>query len=152
MEKTEEKVKVPKIKVDDEKLGQAIKLDTAVEGNVVKVTTAEGTYAKAVEEQVGIDPVSLENLNKFNTHYAKKAVTNLTDTLKEVYNSDKKVTEFEAEIEFIGAPIIGKGEKLISGEMNGKKWESTGMTIKHESYPIRGLKSIKKDLYEGINK
>jgi len=141
-----------KIKVDDQKLQEAIKLNTAVEGSVVKVTTEEGTYAKAVEEQVGIDKGTLDNLNKFNTHYAKQAVTNLADTLKTTYNGNKSVSEFEAEIDFIGSPIKGKGEKLISGEMNGKKWESTGMTVKHEGYQIRGLKGIKKDLYEGINK
>lgn len=141
-----------KIKVDDEALAKSIVLNTSVEDNVVKITTEEGTYAKAVEEQVGIDKGTLDNLNKFNTHYAKQAVTNLAGTLKDTYNSNKKVTEFEAEIDFIGSPISGKGEKLISGEMNGKKWESTGMTIKHEGYQIRGLKSIKKDLYEGINK
>ena len=141
-----------KFKVDEEKLNSSIELNVEVDGSVAKVTTKDGVYAKAVEEQVGMEKPTLENLDKLNAAYAKTAVSKLACTLKDTYNSNKKVTEFEASMEFIGSPIVGKGEKLISGEMNGKAWESTGMTIKHDGYQIRGLKSIKKDLYEGINK
>lgn len=141
-----------KFKVDEEALSASIKLDVNVDGSTAKVTTAEGVYTDSVEAQVGIDKATLDNLDKFNTSYAKAVVTKLGDTLKETYNSNKKVTDFEAELQFIGSPIVGKGEKIISGEMQGKPWESTGMTIKHDGYQIRGLKAIKKDLYEGINK
>jgi len=137
---------------DLEKLAKGIKLDTVVDGSMVTVTAADGTYATALEEHVGIDKDTLSKMDTFNAAYARTAVSNLADTLKTTYNGNKKVTEFKANIDFIGSPIVAQGERIISGEIAGKPWESTGLTVKHSGYQIKGLKSIKNDLYAAITK
>jgi len=139
----------------EEEIGESIKFDSKVTDGIAHLTTTEGSYATIAAEKTGIPEADIANLQSFNTTYAKAAVVKLGDTLADVYKKDKKVTGFEANIDFTNGSLTGKGDKVTTGvtKMSGpdKPWTSTGFAIKHESPKIRGLSAVKEKLYASIN-